>query len=498
MQFASLDYLVFLAVATTVYFALPGVRSRTVWLLGASYLFYVSLSASWTVVLLGVTAVGYGFGLLLDRSEHAAPGEKMPRRTKALLTAGVLLVLSALVVFKYTGFASQLLRSALWNFGAGQQIALIRLVLPIGISFWTFISISYLVDVARGQLPAERNVLRYALFIAFFPQVTAGPIARGGQLLPQLAEKHRFDYEAMRSGLLLMLWGFFKKLVVADPLSQIVNTVYRDPHAFARDPMVILAAALAFSVQIYCDFSGYTDIVRGSARLFGVNLLPNFRRPYESRSIKEFWRRWHMSLMSWLKDYIYIPLGGSRVSPWRRRLNIMIVFFASGLWHGAGVTFIVWGLLNGAYQIVGEWLAPLRDWIARVLRVRPGGAVRNVSATVITFGLTTIAWVFFRADSVRQALYIIGVMFRPVWTPHTNYALGHAGLLPVQLKVALAATVVVFVTEWLSGRIDLPGLIYRQHVAVRWAVYQGAILAVVVLGYYGSVYNAAAFAYFKF
>lgn len=498
MQFSSVEYLLFLAIATTVYFALPGVRSRTVWLLAASYAFYVSLSASWTVVLLGVTALGYAFGLMLGRAEHSEPDERMPGRTKALLTAGVLLVLAPLVVFKYTGFATQILRGALFNFGAAQSVPLLRLVLPIGISFWTFITISYLVDVAKAKIPAEKNLLRYALFIAFFPQVTAGPIARGGQLLPQLAEKHRFRYDAMRSGLLLMLWGFFKKLVVADPLGQIVNTVYRDPHKFAHDPLVVLAAALAFSVQIYCDFSGYTDIVRGSARLFGVDLLHNFRRPYESRSIREFWRRWHMSLMSWLKDYVYIPLGGSRVGPWRRRLNILIVFLVSGIWHGAGFTFIVWGLLNGLYQIVGEWLAPARDWIARLLHVRTGGALRNVTATLITFSLTTVAWVFFRARSIREALYVLGLMLHPVWTPHTNYALGHAGLLPVQLKVAVAGALVVFSVEWLSGRVDLPALVYRQNVAVRWATYYAVILSVVVFGYYGPVYNAASFAYFKF
>jgi len=498
MQFGSLEYLLFLTLATTVYFALPGVRSRTVWLLGVSYLFYASLSATWTVVLLGVTAVGYVFGRLLQTSEHAEPGERMPSKTRTLLSAGIGIVLAVLVVFKYSGFASELLRGGLLRFGVGESIPLLRLALPIGISFWTFQTISYLVDVAKGKQPAEKNALRYALFIAFFPQVAAGPIARSGQLLPQLAEKHSFDYDKMRSGLLLMLWGFIKKLVIADPLARIVNTVYSDPHKFGADPLVLVAATLAFSVQIYCDFSGYTDIVRGSARLFGVDLLQNFDRPYESRSIREFWRRWHMTLMSWFKDYIYIPLGGSRVSPWRRRINILTVFLVSGLWHGAGFTFIVWGLLNGAYQIVGEWLTPLRERIAGALRLGPDSKVRAVFATIITFGLITIAWVFFRAESLADALYILRTMVGASWTPHTNYALGHIGLTTKQLAVVAVATAFVFIAEWVSGRMDMSGILYRQNVAVRWFVYQAGILLVVIFGYYGAQYDAASFAYFKF
>lgn len=497
LQFGSVEYLIFLTCAAVVYFALPGVKSRTLWLLAASYFFYATLSASWTVVLLGVTAVGYVFGLLLDRSEHAA-GHKIPSRTRGVLVLGIAIVLAVLFTFKYAGFASGALSGALWRLGAGQPVPLIRLALPVGISFWTFQTIAYLIDIARGNQAAERNVLSYGLFIAFFPQVSAGPIARSGQLLPQLATKHRFEYDLMRSGLLLMLWGFFKKLVVADPLAMIVNTVYGDPDKFATDPIVLIAATVAFSVQIYCDFSGYTDIVRGSARLFGVNLLPNFARPYEARSIREFWRRWHMSLMSWFKDYVYIPLGGSRVSPWRRRLNILAVFLVSGLWHGAGLTFVVWGLLNGLYQIVGEWLAPLRERVAGQFKLRPESSIRKVIATMITFGLVTIAWVFFRAESMADAFLILQAMLRPVWTSHTNYALGHIGLSLIQLKVVAVATATVFITEWISGRIDLPGLVYRQNVVVRWIIYQGTVMTVVIFGFYGAQYDAASFAYFKF
>ena len=498
MQFASIDYLLLLAVGAIVYFALPGVRSRTVWLLGISYAFYYSLSASWTVVLLGITLVGYVFGLLIQRSGVGSADEPVPPTTRWLLGAGIGIVVATLFVFKYVGFASQLLSAAAPFLHTGSRFGLITLVLPIGISFWTFQTIAYLADIAKGKLPAETNPLTYALFIAFFPQVTAGPIARGGQLLDQLTTKHRFDYLRMRSGLLLMLWGFFKKLVVADPLGVIVNKVYGAPHQFGSRPLVLLVATLAFSVQIYCDFSGYTDIVRGSARLFDVDLLPNFNRPYFSKSIKEFWRRWHMSLMGWFKDYIYIPLGGSRVGQWRRYVNILAVFLVSGLWHGAGLTFVFWGLLNGVYQIAGEMLAPLRDRVAGALRLQPDGPVRSILATLTTFALITAAWVFFRAQSLADAIYILRSMVPMAWHSGDVNTILRLSIGRTELMVTLAGVVVVFAYEWLSLRYDIVQMLLRRNVVVRWAVYQTAIMSVVVFGYYGSVYSAAAFAYFKF
>jgi alginate O-acetyltransferase complex protein AlgI len=498
VQFASIDYLLFLTVGALVYFALPGVRTRTVWLLGASYFFYYSLSATWTAVLLGMSVLGYAAGLLIERSGVADPDQPVPRPTRRLLAVSICLVAATLFFFKYLGFASQLLGAVAPFLHAPPRFGIVSLALPIGISFWTFQTIAYLVDIAKGRLPAEKNLLTYALFIAFFPHVTAGPIARGEQLLRQLGAKHRFDYLRMRSGLLLVLWGFFKKLVVADPLGVIVDKVYGAPHAYGSRPLVLVAATLAFSVQIYCDFSGYTDIVRGSARLFGIDLLPNFNRPYFSKSVREFWRRWHMSLMGWFKDYIYIPLGGSRVPQWRRYLNILTVFLISGLWHGAGMTFVIWGLLNGLYQIVGERTTSLRDRIAEMLRLRQDGMVRNTLSTLTTFALITLAWVFFRAQSLGDALYILRSIARLTWRHGDLNLIIHLSLGRPEFFVTMAGIAIVFVYEWVSIRFDVIGMLFRQNVVVRWAVYQAGILSVAIFGYYGSVYSASSFAYFKF
>jgi D-alanyl-lipoteichoic acid acyltransferase DltB (MBOAT superfamily) len=495
------SYALFLAVAVGVYFALPGARSRTAWLLVASYAFYYTLSASWTLILLGVTVLGYATGLILERSRTDDAGvspDAMPKTTRALLAVGVSLVVGLLVVFKYAGFAGELFATGAGLLGLDVLPPSIALALPVGISFWTFQTIAYLVDVARGTSGAERDPLRYALFIAFFGHVTSGPIARAGQLLPQLAGKRRFSFEHLRSGLLLMGWGFFKKLLVADPLGVIVGRVFGDPRAFGDSGAVLAFAALAFAVQIYFDFSGYTDIVRGSARLFGIRLMPNFLRPYAATSIKDFWRRWHMTLMSWLRDYIYIPLGGSRVSRLRRYANIVAVFAISGIWHGAGLTFLVWGLLNAAYQIAGEFLAPVRERLAAALGMQPDSRTRNALRIMTTFALTTVAWVFFRAGSLGDAGFILARILTPSAWAGAQASLTGLGLGAPQLALALGAAAFAFAVEGLGSRTDLPAFVYRRPLLVRWALYQALLLSVLVFGYYGPGFTAADFVYFKF
>lgn len=495
MQFASASYMLFLFLAVAVYFALPGPRTRTYWLLAASYSFYYTLSSRWALVLVAVTAIGYVSGRLLEQRPSGSPS---PTLRKWTLGISIALVAGVLFVFKYASFAGTLVNRAFTLASIGVKAPLLSLALPIGVSFWTFMTIAYLVDVYRGSVPAERNIARYAVFISFFPHVTAGPIARGGQLLPQFAEKRRFSYEGMRSGLLLMLWGFFKKTLVASPLGVFVGAVFANPRAYEDSGLVLAAASIGFAIQIYCDFSGYTDIARGTARLFGVELLRNFDRPYASRSVKEFWRRWHMSLMSWFKDYIYIPLGGSRVSRARRYFNIMAVFFISGLWHGAGLTFVFWGLLNGVYQILGEILAPARDRLFALVRVNPEGRIRHAIQTITTFVLITVGWVFFRAESFSDAVYVISRMFVPTAAFLGNLREFKIGLTPAEVVLTAVAILVVFVVDYLSPRIDIPRLVYRQPLPVRWALYQLTTLAVVIFGSYGPSLKSADFVYFKF
>jgi len=498
VQFASVYFMLFLSVAVVGYFLLPGQRSRTIWLLAASYVFYYSLSASWTVVLVAVTAIGFGFGLLLERLRPTVPGGPMPRRLRLVLSAGIVLAVGTLVVFKYAGFIGVLADDLLRAFGSNASTPVLALALPVGISFWTFQTIAYLVDVARGRLQAERSPVRYALFVSFFPHVTAGPIARGGQLLPQFAERRRFSFEGMRSGLLLLGWGFLKKLLIADSLSVFVAVVFGNPQAFGDSSLVLAAASVAFALQIYFDFAGYTDIARGTARLFGVDLMRNFDRPYAARSIKEFWRRWHMTLMAWLRDYVYIPLGGSRVPKARRYANILVVFAISGLWHGAGLTFLFWGLLNGAYQILGEVLAPLRDRLTAVLHIPREGRLRHAIQTVTTFVLVTIGWVFFRAESLADAFFIISRMFVPTFGSEGAAALARLGLSYPALALAGLAAIAVLVVEWVASRVDLPARLCRAPLVVRWVAYQSLILAVVVFGQYGPGVTATDFVYFRF
>lgn len=494
VQFASFAYLASLALVTIVYFALPWQHARTVWLLTASLAFYYALSTGWTLALVAVIAVGYFLGLLI-----AATPEGSNRR-KLVTGAGVALIVVVLAFFKYAKITAPLMQRGLVSALGDSSFTTLHLILPIGMSFWTFMTISYLIDVSKGATEVERNPLRYALFVSFFPHVTAGPIARASQLMPQLKSKRVFSYELMRSGLWLMAWGFLKKLLVADPLGKFVDFVYGNPRVFGgHDNGAVLAlATVGFAIQIYCDFSGYTDIVRGSARILGFDLLPNFNRPYFSRSVKEFWQRWHMSLMGWLKVYVYFPLGGSRVPTWRRYLNIFIVFAVSGIWHGAGLSFLAWGLLNAFYQVFGEISAPARKRVRSVLHVNTSTWWYRVSQSLMTFGLISIAWVFFRAESIQEALYIVPRMFVPTFAGVSSKALAGLSMPREQALLTVIAILVVFAVDVLSTRHNLAAFVRKQPLPLRWAGYLAVIFIITVFGYYGPAYDVAGFAYFRF
>ena len=500
MEFTSVTYLAFLAVAVIVYFLLPGVRTRTAWLLVLSAGFYVLLSPGWFWVLVSVTAFTYVAGRFIGAMRDKRGDRPSGTVDRLVLGASVAAVVCALVIFKYLGFLADTGNAVLGVFSVELTVPVVRLLLPIGISFWTFQTIAYLVDVYRGTTHAERNPFYYALAVIFFPVVTAGPITRVQTLVPQMAVRHRFRYENMQSGLLLIGFGFFKKLMVADQLAVFVNTVFKDPQEYhgTVNGLLFSVAAVFFAVQLYCDFSGYTDIVRGSARLFGVELPLNFRAPYFSRNVKDFWRRWHMTLMDWLRQYVYIPLGGNRKGKARRDLNTMIVFLVSGLWHGAGLNYIVWGGLNGLYLLVGEWTSPLRDRVVGILGIDRSTLAHRIFQTLLTFGLITVAWVFFRADSIGDALYMVSRMFIPTVWIFTDGTMVEQGLSYSELVVALLSVVVVWVVDWMSLRVDLLASFNRQHLLFRWAVYYGLILVVVVFGRYGGTYDAANFLYFKF
>ncbi len=381
MNFNSPEFLVFLPVVFALHWRLPH-RFRWVLLLAASWLFYFRWNLWAGFLLVGVTLVSW---LCAGRIARA-PSK---RARTALLIAALAVCLGCLAVFKYAGFLASL---------AGLKLSL-RILLPVGISFYTFQTLSYVIDVYRGRMEAERHFGYYALFVAFFPQLVAGPIERPERLLPQLKEPREFSARDLSAGGWLLLEGYFKKIVIADSLAPFVDRVYASPGE-ALGPEVALATAL-FGIQIYCDFSGYSDIARGAAKLLGIDLTENFRRPYAAQTERDFWRRWHVSLTGWFTDYVYIPLGGSRRGLPRRLANILAVFLLSGLWHGAGWTFVVWGLIHGLYQAGGVLLERRKGAPSRV------GAVLPVLARVRTFLLVTFPWLFFRAASLGDAFVLL-------------------------------------------------------------------------------------------
>ena len=370
-----------------------------------SYIFYISWQADLLYLILFTTLVSYVCAIGIERCE----GKRGVQR--ALMITAVAVSLAVLFFFKYFNFVATNVASLLSAFGMTVSDPTLDLILPVGISFYTFQTLSYVIDVYRGSIKAERHFGYYALYVSFFPQLVAGPIERPENLLPQLKTKNPFEVNDLTMGLKFMLVGFFKKIVVADQLARYVDTVYNGVGTDAVNGFTVLIATLLFAVQIYCDFSGYTDIAIGCARIMGIRLMQNFNDPYAATTIKDFWRRWHISLTSWFTDYVYIPLGGSRCKKYRHLLNIMIVFLLSGIWHGAAWTYIIWGVLHGIYQIVGNLTAkPRSRLIERVGLSESGALVRSVR-TVITFILVSLSWLIFRANSLSDMLALFTELF---------------------------------------------------------------------------------------
>lgn len=397
MLFNSIEFICFFIVVVALYYALPQ-RIRWLLLLTASYYFYMSWKAEYVILIMISTLICYLSAIKM--SKHT---EK--HRKRKYLVLAVCSNLAVLLFYKYFNFFGDSITALLQSISISFDMPYLELLLPVGISFYTFQALSYTVDVYRGNREPERHLGIFALYVSFFPQLVAGPIERSTTLLPQFHEEKRFDYQNMVSGLQLIAWGFFKKLVVADRLALYVDRVYANPESFGG--ITLIVATVLFSFQIYCDFSGYSDIARGTARTMGYNLMENFRRPYFAASIKEFWSRWHISLSTWFRDYLYIPLGGNRVSPIRMHANVLAVFLLSGLWHGASWTFVVWGALHGIYSMLAVVIMP---FTARLRSTVAIPALWRIFKIVITYFLVLIAWVFFRADSVKSAVYILSEM----------------------------------------------------------------------------------------
>lgn len=347
MLFNSYQFLIFFPVVTLIYFLIPH-KIRYIWLLIASYFFYMCWNTKYALILLFSTAVTYVGGILISKANKVEDNRKKIIYKKVFVALSFIINLSILFLFKYFDFAIDNINRILAVLNIQLLNPKFDVVLPVGISFYIFQALGYTVDVYREDVKAERNFLKYALFVSFFPQLVAGPIERSKNLLEQMYEKHYFEAQRVKDGLLLMIWGGFQKIVIADRIAIVVDTIFNKFPEYGG--MYIIVAAILFAFQIYCDFSGYSIIAVGAAKVMGFRLMENFNAPYFSMSISEFWRRWHISLSTWFKDYVYIPLGGNRKGKIRKYINIMIVFFVSGLWHGASWNYIVWGGLNRSFS----------------------------------------------------------------------------------------------------------------------------------------------------
>ncbi|MGL5258472.1 MAG: MBOAT family O-acyltransferase [Lachnospiraceae bacterium] len=481
MLFNSIEFAIFLPIVFTLFWLVQH-EKRWMVLLVSSYYFYASWNITYLLLIVFVTMVSYLSAMGISKHQE---------RKKWFLYLGVFISVFILFLFKYFNFISESIYFITSRFFEETQPFYISLLLPVGISFYTFQSIGYVIDVYKGEVEAEEHVGKYAAFLSFFPQLVAGPIERTKNLLPQIKMKHVFSYEQSSYGLKLISWGLFKKMVIADVLATYVDKVYSDMHAqlgFCR-----LIAILFFTIQIYCDFSGYSDVARGVAKLFGMELMINFKSPYFAASIKEFWQRWHISLSTWFRDYVYIPLGGNRVSKWKIRRNLMITFLVSGIWHGAAWTYIIWGGLHGGLQIVEHiWTEKFRNTELLLKKSR----LIHVLKIIITFLVISILWTVFRAETIKDAAYMVLFIFSGYTTPLGYLQMGFSSL-GVGIKEGIELFYMLgllFAFDYISLKQDVFSFLSKLPLVVRWSIYLSIPIAIFFL----APATGAEFIYFDF
>ena len=492
MLFNSVHFLLFFPIVSFLYYLLPH-KIRWVWLLVCSYYFYMCWNPQYALLLATSTVITFCSGILIDLADK----QKNIHLKKIWVALSFMANLAILFFFKYFYFAVDNLNSLFAIFQFTPIQPQFDILLPVGISFYTFQALSYTVDVYRGDIYAEKNLAKYALFVSFFPQLVAGPIERSKNLLVQINEVHQFQYENLTRGLQLMLWGFFQKLVISDRAAILVNQVYNNAQDYAG--LQIALATVLFAIQIYCDFGGYSNIAIGAAQIMGFRLMKNFNTPYFAISIKDFWRRWHISLSTWFRDYLYIPLGGSRCSKVRRYINLMITFLASGLWHGASWNYILWGALHGLYQIAGDILRPAREKAAFLLGTNRESFSYRLLQTGTTFILVNFAWIFFRAPGAKAALKMIKSMFS-VWNPWIFFdgSLYSLGLDQKEFSILFISIIILFAVSCLQQKISIRAALAKQDLWFRWCIYYAALFAVLIFGIYGIGFDASQFIYFQF
>ncbi|MDX1909019.1 MAG: MBOAT family O-acyltransferase [Bacteroidia bacterium] len=487
MLFNSFIFAVYLPIVFVLYWFVfnKHLRAQNALIVFVSYFFY----GWWDPRFLALIFMSTLFDYLMGIAIHDAPEEK---RKKMFMAVSFIVNLTFLGFFKYYNFFAQSLIDAFAGLGVELQLSTLNIVLPVGISFYTFQSLSYTIDVYRGDLKPTRDPVNFYAFVSFFPQLVAGPIERATNLLPQFYEPRHFDFDKAKDGMKQIFWGLFKKIVVADTCADVVNTIFGTYEQHSGSTLFI--AAVLFSFQIYCDFSGYSDIAIGCARLFGFELMQNFNKPYLSRDIGEFWRRWHMSLSTWFRDYIYFPLGGSRVSKWLQFRNNMIVFTVSGFWHGANWTFLFWGFLNGLYYLPIMLRKNKRPATSVIADGKLFPSIQEVLAVAVTFFFTVIAWVFFRAKDIQSAFTIVGRILSP--DLFTNPATSLDGFnLRDQIIYAFLGIGLLMTIEWFT-RTKKHGLEFKTGpTLLRWTAYTAVIVIVFLFRRTGGNLD---FIYFQF
>jgi len=477
MLFNSFEYIIFLPIVLVINFLLPD-KHRVWFLLLASYIFYMFWRWQYVALIIIQTEINYLAGIFIDKSET--------RRQKFIwLLIAIISTLAILFFFKYFNFLNNSVRTLVSFLGGTYHVPNLDFLLPIGISFHTFQNLSYVIDLYHGKIPVERSFRRFALYVSFFPLLVAGPIERARNFLPQIGLRKFLDIQRIVSGSRLILWGLFKKVVIADRLAEYVNLIYKTPDSFSG--ATLLLATYFFAFQIYCDFSGYTDIALGSARMLGFDLMENFHLPYLATSISDFWHRWHISLSTWFRDYVYFPLGGNRVTEGRWAFNIMATFLLSGLWHGANWTFLIWGGVHAAYYILEFFLATPTGKLIDLLKFPAW--VRRTLARILTFHLVLLGWVFFRAGSIADAALILKKIFLSF---SGNLYLGPSQLaLYISILLIFALLVIMIMQEY--GKLPLYSAPRPLPLLVRWSAYLALIFGIALFGKSGNE-----FIYFQF
>lgn len=468
MEFTSFSFMLTVPLILCAYYVLP-FKVQHIWLLVASWLMCGMFMPKALIYLLVVTVISYAVGQMLEKFSP------FPKKIALSIGIGVVLL-----------------------FMLGSRV-FSEVISAVGISFYALSAISYLVDVYKGKMKAERNFIYYALYMAFFPKFLSGPIERAADFIPQI-KKHlvRPNYWMCKHASMMILWGYFEKLVIADHAAMVVNAVF-EKYSQQSGYILILGAVL-FGIQLYADFAGYSYIAVGIAEFFGFRIVNNFNRPYFAESIGDFWHRWHISLSLWLRDYIYIPLGGNRKGKTRQCINLLATFMISGMWHGAGIKYLTWGTLHGIYQIIGKLVKPKREQIRNLLNIKENSTFLRICRRIIVFLLVDFAWIFFRADSFREAVEYLYYMGRNLVShPNINYKFGGLGIEPVLLFTLIIGIVLLIIVESIQERkISIAAVMEKCNILFRWTFYIGLILLIMcaVLQRYGM--DASGFLYANF